>query len=192
MRGAGSKRSRIIAPDLEINTERLILRRWKPGDRDPFARLNADPMVMQHFVHPLTSDETDAMVDRIHRHFEKHGFGLWAVEVPGQASFIGFVGLSVPGFEAPFMPAVEIGWRLDRPYWGYGYATEAARAALEDGFERVGLQEVVSFTAPANVRSTRVMERLGMTHDPKDDFEHPNVPDGHPLRHHVLYRIAAP
>jgi ribosomal-protein-alanine N-acetyltransferase len=177
---------------LEIHTDRLILRRWKPGDREPFARLNADPVVMQHFVRPLSRDESDAMVAGVDRHFEKHGFGLWAVEVPGQAPFIGYVGLWVPSFQARFMPAVEIGWRLDRPFWGYGYATEAARATLKDGFERLGLREVVSFTAPANVRSTRVMERLGMTHDPKDDFDHPNVPEGHPLRHHVLYRIAAP
>jgi ribosomal-protein-alanine N-acetyltransferase len=177
---------------VELRTERLLLRRWRPSDREPFARLNADPHVMRHFERPLMLGESDAMVDRIDRQFDEHGFGLWAVEIPGHASFIGFTGLWIHSFTAHFMPAVEIGWRLDSPFWGRGYATEAARAALADGFERVGLREIVSFTSPLNVPSIRVMERIGMTHDPTVDFDHPNVSEGHPLKGHVLYRLAAP
>ena len=145
---------------------------------------------MEHFPRVKSRAESDAVADLIEAEFEAHGYGLWAVEVPGEASFIGFVGLSVPNFEAPFMPAVEVGWRLDQANWGRGYATEAARAAVADGFRRVGLAEIVSFTVPANVRSRRVMERLGMTHDPVDDFEHPRIPERHRLRHHVLYRLS--
>lgn len=153
--------------------------------------MNADPEVMRHMVRPLTREESDAFVDRIERHFDERGYGLWAVEVPDKAPFIGYVGLAWWGFHAHFTPAVEVGWRLDRPFWGKGYATEAARAAIKDGFERAGLEEIVSFTVPANVRSVKVMERVGMTRDLDGDFDHPNVPVGSPLRHHVLYRIAA-
>ena len=177
---------------MELKTERLLLRRWRPSDQEPFARLNADPVVMQYFVGTLSREDSDELVDQIEKHFEEHAFGLWAIEVPGVAPFVGFVGLSVPSFEAHFMPAVEVGWRLDRPHWGHGYATEAARASLTDGFDRVGLTEIVSFTTPINLPSIAVMERLGMTRDPNDDFDHPGVPKGHPLRRHVLYRIAAP
>jgi RimJ/RimL family protein N-acetyltransferase len=175
---------------LQLRTARLLLRRWRQIDREPFANLNADPVVMEHFPGVLSRAESDAMVDRIEAQFDEVGYGLWAVETPDEAPFIGFVGLSVPKFQAHFMPAVEIGWRLDRTYWGRGFATEAARAALADGFGRVGLTEIVSFTAPANVRSVRVMERLGMTHNPADDFEHPTLPEGHRLRRHVLYRLS--
>lgn len=177
---------------MELATDRLMLRRWRPSDREPFARMNADSEVMRYMIRPLAGEESDAMVERIERQFAEHGFGLWAVEVPTQAAFIGYVGLSIPDFEAHFTPAVEVGWRLDHPYWGNGYATEAARAAIADGFERIGLKEIVSFTVPVNLRSIAVMERLGMTRDPDDDFEHPNVPRGHPYRRHVLYRVAAP
>ena len=173
--------------DLQLRTQRLILRRWRPSDREPFARMNADPAVMRHFPRPLTREESDALAERADAEFDQCGYGLWAVEVPGEAEFIGFVGLSLHRF----FPVPEIGWRLDRPFWGRGYATEAARAALEDGFARLGLREIVSFTSPLNTPSVAVMERLGMTHDPADDFDHPNLPEGHPLRHHVLYRIAA-
>ena len=128
------------------------------------------------------------MVDRIEAGFAADGFGLWAVEVAGGPPFIGFVGLAVPRFEAHFTPAVEVGWRLAREHWGRGYATEAARAALDYGFGTVGLEEVVSLTVPANTRSIAVMERLGMTRDPADDFDHPRLPEGHRLRRHVLYR----
>jgi RimJ/RimL family protein N-acetyltransferase len=172
-----------------INTERLLLRRWRPSDREPFARLNADPIVMEHFLSRLDRAESDAFVDRIEAYFIANGYGLWAIEVPGEAELIGYVGLAVATFEAHFTPAVEVGWRLAREYWGRGFASEAARAAVADGFDRVGLEEIVSFTVPANVRSVRVMERLAMTRNPADDFDHPRLPVGHRLRRHVLYRL---
>lgn len=164
-----------------------MLRRWREDDKEPFAALNADPVVMEHFPATLSREDSDALAERIEAGFDEHGFGLWAVEADGE--FIGFTGLSVPRFTAPFTPCVEIGWRLARSAWGRGYATEAARASLEDGFGRAGLTEVISFTAVQNVRSQAVMRRLGMTHDPADDFDHPALPAGHPLRRHVLYRI---
>ncbi len=172
-----------------LRTERLLLRRWTGSDREPFAALNADPRVMEHFPALLTPQESAAMIARIEEHFERHGFGLWAVEIPGAAPC---VGLSVPRFEARFTPCIEIGWRLAADYWGRGYATEAARAALAFGFETLGLAEILSFTATENARSRRVMERLGMTHDPADDFDHPLLPAGHRLRRHVLYRLGNP
>ena len=172
----------------ELRTDRLYLRRWLPADLAPFAALNADPRVMEHFPAVLSGDESDSRAARNEAHFERHGFGLWAVEIPGVAPFAGFVGLAVPGFEAHFTPCVEIGWRLAVEHWGRGYATEAARAALAFGFESLGLKEIVSSTVPDNVRSRRVMERIGMIHNPADDFDHPLLPAGHPLRRHVLYR----
>lgn len=174
----------------EVRTARLLLRRWCASDRDPFAALNADPRVAEHLPSVLSRAESDALATRIEAHFDAHGFGLWAVEVPGELSFAGFVGLSVPGFDAPFTPCVEIGWRLGADCWGRGYATEGARAALDVGFRVLGLDEIVSFTVPANLRSRRVMAKLAMTRDPADDFEHPALPAGHPLRRHVLYRLA--
>jgi RimJ/RimL family protein N-acetyltransferase len=174
---------------LELSTERLRLRGWRAQDRKPFAALNADPVVMEHFPSTLSRAESDGLVDRIEAAFEEQGWGWWAVEVPGVADFIGFVGLSRPGFQAHFTPAVEVGWRLARLHWGRGYATEAARAAVAAGFGELGLDEIVSFTVPANRRSRAVMERLGMTRDPADDFEHPRIPVGHQLRPHVLYRL---
>ncbi len=176
----------------EIRTERLLLRRWVPTDRAPFAALNADPQVMEHFPALLSRQESDLLAGRIEMHFEQHGFGLWAVEIPGHTRFAGFIGLAVPRFEAHFTPCVEIGWRLASAHWGHGYATEGARAALAYGFEVVGLNEIVSFTVPHNLRSRRVMEKIGMIHDPADDFMHPFLPDGHPLQRHVLYRLAHP
>ncbi|MBL8851474.1 MAG: GNAT family N-acetyltransferase [Planctomycetaceae bacterium] len=172
-----------------IVTERLLLRRWQPDDRAPFAALNADPVVREFLPGCLTRAESDAAVDRIEEHFAEHGFGLWALEAPGVTPFAGFVGLNVPRFEAHFTPCVEIGWRLAAECWGRGYATEAARACLRYGFEQLGRAEIFSFTVPGNVRSRRVMKKIGMTHDPADDFEHPTLPVGHPLRPHVLYRI---
>ena len=176
-----------------LRTQRLLLRRWRPGDRAPFAALNADPEVMEHFPAHLTQAESDASVDRIEAGFDARGFGLWAVEVtePGEleGQFIGFTGLSVPRFEAHFTPAVEVGWRLARPAWGHGYASEAARRALAVAFDDYRLPEVVSFTSVTNVRSQAVMRRIGMTHDPADDFDHPSLPPGHRLQRHVLYRI---
>src|SRR6266550_2143190 len=138
----------MVPAEIELRTERLILRRWRPADHEPFASMHADPEVMRYMIRPLTREESDAFIDRAERHHDEHGFGLWAVEVPPDVSFIGFVGLWIPTFEAHFTPAVEVGWRLDNPYWGNGYATEAGRAAIADGFERIGLKEIVSFTVP--------------------------------------------
>jgi RimJ/RimL family protein N-acetyltransferase len=173
----------------ELRTSRLLLRQWRDADYEPFAALNADPEVMRHFPAPMSRERSDAFGDRERQLIDERGWGIWAVEVPGEHVFVGFVGLAEPRFEAHFMPAVEVGWRLAREHWGRGYATEAARAALAFGFETIGLEEIVSFTTVANERSRRVMERLGMTHDPTDDFEHPSLPPGDPIRPHVLYRI---
>ena len=175
-----------------VRTERLLLRRWRSSDRGPFAALNADPRVREHFPDCLTREQSDAAADLIDEHFAQHGFGLWAVEIPGVTEFAGFVGLSIPRFEAHFTPCVETGWRLAAEFWGCGYATEAARAGLAYGFDILGLQEIVSFTAVENVRSQRVMQKIGMTHDPDGDFEHPSLPMGHRLQRHVLYRIQRP
>jgi RimJ/RimL family protein N-acetyltransferase len=174
----------------ELRTDRLRLRRWLAADHEPFAALNADPRVMEHFPALLSREESDARIARIEAHFKQHGFGLWAVEVPTITAFAGFVGISVPTFEAHFTPCLEIGWRLAAEHWGRGYATEAARAVLALGFETLGAREIVSFTVPENLRSRRVMEKIGMVHNPDDDFDHPALPDGHRLRRHVLYRIA--
>ena len=172
-----------------ITTPRLRLRPWRDEDLPAFAALNADPRVMEHYPKTLSRAESDALAARIRAGFARHGFGLWAVEVSGRAAFIGYVGLAVPTFEARFTPCVEIGWRLAAEHWGQGYATEAAHAILAHAFGPLGLGEVVSFNATANRRSRRVMERLGMTRSPADDFEHPSLPEGHPLRPHVLHRL---
>lgn len=175
--------------DPELRTSRLILRRWRDTDRAPFAALNADPVVMEHFRAPLGREESDDLADRITADIDERGWGLWAVEIPGTVAFAGFIGLNPATFDAPFTPAVEIGWRLAREHWGSGFATEGARAALSFGFDALALDEIVSFTTHGNARSRRVMERLGMRRDPADDFDNPNVPDGDPLRPHVLYRL---
>jgi len=154
--------------------------------------MNADPRVTEFLPTRLTQQESDAFVARVVAHFEQHEFGHWAVEVLGVSPFAGFVGLSKPRFDAPFQPCVEVGWRLATEYWGKGYATEGARAEIAFGFDVIGLEEIVSFTVPANKRSRRVMEKIGMTHDPADDFDHPMLPAEHPLRRHVLYRMTAP
>ena len=172
-----------------LTTARLRLRQWREEDLAPFAALNADPQVMEFFPKVLTRAESDVVAGRIRDHFARHGFGLWAVEAPGVVDFMGFVGLAVPSFEAHFTPCVEIGWRLAREHWGHGYATEAATAALAFGFGDRALEEIVAFTVPANIPSRRVMGRLGMRRLPSDDFEHPAIADGHPLRSHVLYRL---
>jgi RimJ/RimL family protein N-acetyltransferase len=172
----------------QLRTKRLLLRRWLPEDYLPFAALNADRRVMEHFPSTMPKEQSDALAHRIEAHFEQHGFGLWAVEVPGLAPFIGFIGLLVTSFEAPFTPCVEIGWRLAAEHWGRGYAVEGARRVLTFGIEELSLPEIVSFTTVGNVRSRRVMERIGMTRDQDGDFEHPRLPEGHPLRPHVLYR----
>jgi GT2 family glycosyltransferase/RimJ/RimL family protein N-acetyltransferase len=174
-----------------LRTERLILRPWDAADLEPFAALNADPRVMEFFPNLLDRAESDALATRVQDHFVRHGYGLWAVEIPGVARFAGYVGLSVPTFWAHFTPCVEIGWRLARQYWGHGYASEGARAALAFAFNDLALTEVVSFTSRRNTRSTLVMERIGMKREPADDFEHPLLPEGHALRSHVLYRLSS-
>jgi RimJ/RimL family protein N-acetyltransferase len=182
-----------VAPGLDegptLLTERLILRRWHDADREPFARMNADPAVMRYFMRPLETAESDAFLERIEARFRADGYGLWAVERRDDAALLGLTGLAVQTFEAPFTPCVEVGWRFVASAWGQGYATEAARAALRFGFETLGLAEIVSFTSPLNEASFRVMERLGMHRDPADDFEYPSRPPGHPLRLQVLYRL---
>jgi RimJ/RimL family protein N-acetyltransferase len=172
-----------------LGTERLILRRWRDGDRDAFSMLNADPRVMQFFPECLTREQSDSIIDRIEKHFDAHGFGLYAAELRATGEFAGFIGLAVPTFEAFFTPCVEIGWRLAVAHWNQGLATEGARAVLEFAFTEIELKEVVSFTTRGNLPSRRVMEKLGMYY--AGDFDHPRIPEGHPLRPHVLYRMTS-
>ena len=174
-----------------LKTKRLLLRPWREEDLEPFAHLNADARVMEYFPSILSREESVQMAHRMQAAIEKRGWGFWAVSVPGIAEFIGFIGLNKieSTYAVPFAPAVEIGWRLAFDYWGKGYATEGALACLKYGFEVLNLEEIVSFTAVQNQRSRRLMEKLGMHRDPKDDFENPKIPEGHPLRRHVLYRI---
>ncbi len=174
-----------------IQTERLLLRQWREEDLEPFAALNADPRVMEYFPSTLSREESSQMVKRIQSNIEKRGWGFWAASLIQTGEFIGFIGLEDVHFTAPFTPAVEIGWRLAFDFWGKGYATEGARAALQYGFETVNLKEIVSFTAAQNMRSRHVMEKIGMCHDPKEDFDHPKLKKGHPLERHVLYRLNA-
>ena len=185
----GSDWDAVVMTVQGLETERLRLRRWKRSDRAPFAQLNADPDVMEFFPSTLTRSASDAFVDRIESTFDALGLGLWAVELRSAGTFAGYVGLWPADFDAHFTPATEIGWRLAKAHWGRGFATEAARAVAQDGFDRLGLDEIVSFTAVVNVRSRSVMERLGMGHDPADDFDHPRLGEGHVLRRHVLYRL---
>lgn len=174
---------------IELESPRLILRRWNESDREPFYQMNSDPDVMRFLPKPLSREESDAMIVRMEEHFERNGFSWWALEKKETREFIGFAGLVIPTFEAHFTPCVEIGWRLAKAHWKNGYATEAAKAALEFGFSKIGLQEIVSLTVPANLPSIAVMERLGMRRNPSDDFDHPKLPLGHELRRHVLYRL---
>jgi ribosomal-protein-alanine N-acetyltransferase len=180
-------RSATLGP---FTTDRLILRRWRETDKEPFAALNADPRTMEFFPKTLDRAESDRVADRIEMRFEERGFGLWALEERSSGRFIGFAGLSMPVFEAHFTPCVEIGWRLCVGAWGKGYASEAARYALQFGYLERGLNEIVSMTVAGNVRSRRVMERLGMSHDPKEDFDHPGIAGHSQLRQHVLYRLS--
>jgi RimJ/RimL family protein N-acetyltransferase len=172
-----------------IETPRLLLRAWVDADLEAFAAMNADPEVMEHMPRVLAREESDALATRFRRSLAERGLGPWAVEIPGKVAFIGFIGLAVPAFDSHFTPCVEVGWRIARAHWGKGYATEGARAALRAGFEELGLDAIVSMTVPANLRSRRVMEKLGMTHDEVDDFAHPLLDPASPLRPHVLYRL---
>ena len=185
---------RVAGP--ELRTERLLLRRWQEADAEPFAELNGDPEVMRHMVSTLSRTQSDQMIATIERGFVENGFGLWAVEVTAEdepvppGSFVGFVGLSPVPFDARFTPAVEVGWRLARPAWSRGYATEAAEAAVDFAFGEAGLDELVSFTIPDNAPSQAVMQRLGM--EPDGTFEHPRLVEGHPKRTHLLFRLTRP
>lgn len=172
-----------------LETDRIILRKWKTSDLQPLIALNADPRVMEFFPAPLLPSETEAMLQIIEVKFQIQGFGFWATELKATGELIGFVGLNIPHFEAHFTPCVEIGWRLAYSHWGKGYATEGARACLEHGFTVLGLSEIVAFTTEKNLRSRRVMEKLRMKHDPKEDFDHPLLAADHPLKRHVLYRL---
>ncbi len=173
----------------DLTTERLLLRRWRDADRLPFQKLNADPRVMEFMPSLLSPAASDDLIARSEAHFEQHSFGPFAAELREDGIFLGYISLYVPTFDAHFMPAVEIGWRLDADYWGRGLATEGARAVASYAFAELGLASLVSFTVPENLRSRRVMEKLGMVHDAADDFDHPRLPEGHPLRRHVLYRL---
>lgn len=170
-----------------MTTARTVLRPWADDDLAPFRCVNGDPRVMRFFPSVLTWAQSDELAGRLQAHFEREGFGPWVLEIDGH--FAGFVGLYRPAFTAHFTPCVEVGWRLAPAFWGHGYATEAARAAVQFGFEQLGLDEIVSFAVPANRPSRAVMERLGMQHDERDDFDHPRMPESHPLRRHVLYRL---
>jgi RimJ/RimL family protein N-acetyltransferase len=174
-----------------LSSGRICLRPWRDEDRDAFAAMNSDARVMEFFRSRLSRAQSDAMVDGIQKDFSERGFGLWAIEVPGVAPFIGFAGFAVPRFSAHFTPRVEVGWRLAFEHWGRGYATEAARLALRYGFGTLAFSDVVSYTSATNLRSRAVMERLGMRRDPAEDFDYPSFPEGHPLRRHVLYRLGS-
>jgi RimJ/RimL family protein N-acetyltransferase len=179
-------------PPARLTTDRLVLRRWTDADRAPFAALNADPEVMRNLTKVLTRAESDDFVDRIEACFAERGHGLWVVDPGGTGGCVGFVGLWPAPDALPCAPAVEVGWRLARDTWGRGYAPEAARAAVADGFARLGLGEIVSFTWEGNAASRRVMEKIGMARDADGDFLHPNLPEDHRLRRHVLYRLPRP
>jgi RimJ/RimL family protein N-acetyltransferase len=174
-----------------LTTERLLLRQWRDSDLAPFARLNADPKVMEWFANPLTAEESAEMARRCQTMISHFGWGLWAVEVPDVAGFIGFVGLALTVMPVPFSPFIEVGWRLDKRYWGNGYAPEGARASLAYAFDTLGQSEILSLTTAGNLKSRRVMEKIGLHRDPADDFDHPRLAAGHPIRPHVLYRITA-
>ncbi len=173
---------------IEFDTERLCLRQWQPSDRQPFAALTADPIVMKYFPSILDRTASDALADRCESHIAINGWGLWAAELSATDEFIGYVGLSSPRLELPFLPGVEIGWRLATQFWGRGFATEAARGVLRVAFELLKLAEIVSFTSVGNLRSRAVMEKLGMKET--ETFDHPNIPVGNSLRRHCLYRLS--
>lgn len=175
-----------------IETPRLILRDWRESDLKPWAALNADPEVMRHFPSTHSREESDAMAARNQDHIDKHGFGLWAVERKEDGVFLGFNGLMVLHENNPLAPGVEAGWRYARHAWRQGYASEAARAALDDGFARLGLKAIIAFTATTNLPSQAVMQRIGMTRRPDLDFDHPMLPPGHVLERHLVWSQAAP
>jgi RimJ/RimL family protein N-acetyltransferase len=177
-----------FAQPLELHTARCVLRQWQEPDLAPWADMNADAEVRRHFASVLSAADAYAEAGRCRAAIAQRGWGMWALELPGVLPFAGFVGLNVPHYDAPWIPAVEIGWRLSRAAWGRGYATEAAQAALRFGFERLGLDEVVAICVPDNAPSRRVMDRIGLVRDEAGDFDHPRIEPGHRLRRHLLYR----
>jgi 3-dehydroquinate dehydratase/shikimate dehydrogenase len=179
------------AQEPTIRTNRLILRQWDSTDLEPFANLNADPRVREHFPGIQTKKESDLSASIISDHIKKYGWGLWAAALIQTGEFIGFIGLAEVPFKTEFTPAVEIGWRLAFEYWGKGYATEGAKASISYGFNTLNLNEIVSFTAVKNMRSRAVMERIGMHHDPDGDFDHPKIQESSPVKRQVLYRLKA-
>lgn len=174
-----------------VRTQRLILRPWDEKDLAPFAEMNADLKVMEFYPSILSREESDLLAEKIEKEFAERGYGFWAVEVPGVASFIGYIGLNYWNLEMKFAPCIDVGWRLSSSFWGKGYATEGAKASLEFGFEVLGLSEIVSMATIHNIRSHRVMERLGMKSDPAENFAHPKLPVEHPLSMRVLYRLSS-
>lgn len=172
----------------QLETDRSLLRHWRAEDLSLFAIINSDPKVMEYFPATMTEEESNNLASKINNHFEEYGYGLWAVEEKSSKKFIGFTGLSNTTFDAHFTPSIEIGWRLELNSWSKGYATEAARKVLDYALNKLNLAEIVSFTANKNTPSRRVMEKIGLNHNPKDDFNHPNLPVGHHLSSHVLYR----
>ena len=177
---------------IRLRTPRLLLREWRDEDLAPFAAMSADAEVMKLLLGPYDRAQSDAWAGRARSFLDERGYGQLVVEIPGETAFAGVVGLSLVVFKAPFTPAIEVAWRLMQPYWGQGIAFEAARAVIEDGFYRLGFAEIVALTTPPNTRSWRLMERLGMVRDLDGDFDHPGVPEGHPLVRHVLYRLRRP
>jgi RimJ/RimL family protein N-acetyltransferase len=180
-----------VVREPRLRTARLLLRRWRADDLDAFAELNADPAVMKHFPAPLQRHESAELMERIEACFQQRGYGLWAVEVPEQAPLIGFVGLWPATPPLPFAPAVELGWRVAAEHWGRGLAREAAAAAADFAYDELGLHSLLAYAAARNLRSRRLMDRLGMRRDPAEDFDHPGLERGHPLAPHVLYRLDA-
>lgn len=172
-----------------ITTERLILRTWQVEDSEAYFQINQDPKVIEFLAGPITMEQVHHFIQVANNHHEQYGYTFWAIELKKTGELMGFIGLRYIDWELPFAPAVEIGWRLGSQYWGKGYATEGAKAALAYGFEQCNLPEIVSFTVPANVRSIRVMERIGLDRDVKGDFSHPKLPADHPLSKHILYRL---
>jgi RimJ/RimL family protein N-acetyltransferase len=173
----------------ELRTERLLLRRWRDSDREPFFLINSDPRVMEFYPKPFTRNESDDVMDRYETSFNENGFGRFAVERCSDAVFLGMAGILTATHPARQETFIDIGWRLSSDYWGHGFATEAARTIVRHAFEDLNLDALVALAAAANVRSVRVMQKLGMAHNPSDDFDEPQFPIGHPARHHVLYRL---
>ncbi len=179
----------VVTPIIEITTPRLLMRQWREEDLDPFAAMNADPKVMEFFPAPLTRQQSDGMAERCSGLIAARGWGIWALETRDDGKFIGFLGLHTPGYDLPFTPCVEMGWRLCTAAWGKGLASEAALAAFDVGFNRLDLNEIVAFTALPNLRSQALMQRMGMTLSPDENFDHPAVEPGSGLQEHCLYRL---